>query len=131
MRCKTAICCSKIVLDKLNNNFSAINIIEQLNAYEFPFISPPLSALFFLTKETDENRNQTVTVCFALNDETIAENEFEIEFGENSNNSRLYMTVGGLKLRKTGFLTVSVKSGESVLGSWEIDIRKEENEDDN
>jgi len=118
--CKFAMCADSVIIDRGTNQISVINIIEQLQSHGFPLAILKFVAVFYLTREN--NDNPTPDVLLRVDAENTT-NTFplDLNFGEKLKN-RVVSTLEGVVMPGPGTLRVSLLIDGNSVGHWEFEV---------
>ncbi len=121
IRPKLLLCAEGAVVDKMTNNVSAFNILEQLNFRSLPVIIPRMVILNVLEREKDDPVVWKGKLRIELSGTVLLDQPLEHNFGDLAR-SRNLLTLGGLPITQPGVLETSLLEGEAKIITYKIDI---------
>ena len=120
MQQKMIVACSQAILDKLTNNLSLINIIDEVQTSVIPGV---ISELFVVgTFERAQNEPQTPagTVKIKHNDVEVAAVPFNVDF-QGQMRSRSIVSLSGVPIN-VGKLSFTMCVDAVEYSTWNIDV---------
>ncbi len=112
-----------VLVDKATNTVSLINMIEEINAPEFP-TNLQKSAFFCLLEKTNgESDEQDFNLRVLLaNEEKLSQN-FTLNF-QGKNKNRLVLNIGNFVFEKEGILEFNINLNNGQSHSYCVLIKK-------
>lgn len=112
-------CCDIATRDAETNAISIVNVIEEIQASEFPGGLLRLSVIGMLTREETDPEDYELVGLIAMGDVEVGRFAVAVRFGGKLN-SRLIAKLHGVPLPNPGTLKVSLKHDDAVMASWSI-----------
>lgn len=126
MRLLLLVCSELSILDGRTNNFSAINIIEEINSAIFPFVAPKISVTGLISRDAQAESDEVALVLrLALDESQLVEQPINASFG-GMQKVRTFLEFHGLIIPRPGLLRFSLhpsKERADSLGEWTINVR--------
>ncbi len=91
-------------IDRVSNNLSVFNIIEDIAAQSFPFAIPKITVTVLLSREDTDPNDYEGTVTVLNNTQTLHSFKIPMRF-EDKLHSRLNIQLGGLPVSSPGMLS--------------------------
>lgn len=117
--CALAVCAETVVIDRLSNSISVINILEAISVESFPIVLPRVFCLFELTRDNEDPLQLPGLVTFRLGETELVRAPYEVDF-QGTLRTRSVMNIQGLVISGPGLLRASVDVNGSVLGHWDM-----------
>jgi len=117
--CVLSVCSETVVIDRLSNFVSAINIFETISIESFPVVIPRVFCLFELVREHGDPLQLPGLVTFKLGDTEITRTPYDIDF-QGAFRTRTVLNIQGLVVAGPGTLRVSIDADGKTLGHWDI-----------
>jgi hypothetical protein len=122
---KLATFAESVVRDTETNSISIFNMIEELNASEFPVLMPKLS-VFFLVERTDEERKQyDAVIDLNLDEQHIGQASMSGDF-EGKLRTRIILVIQGIVIEHPGRLTAKLTLNGDVISELGVVVQRAE-----
>ena len=116
------VCATSVSNDKVSNQLSLFNVVEQMNVASFPAVIPSISIVSLLEREKGDRTKQNLAIRFTLGHNVLTNLPFEISFQEGPR-CRHTAEVRGLMIPGPGILQVGLRSKDKPVGSaWSIEV---------
>jgi hypothetical protein len=124
IRCVLAVAAESILVDSATNNVSAVNILEELKAPNFPRAAPKIMVLFLLERDdTDPEQLDGCTLVINLAGQELFSGPMEVNF-QGKPRLRLMTGFVGLSVIGPGQLVFALRQGNTELGRWQLQVRQ-------
>jgi len=121
IRHKLLLCAEGVVVDRVTNNASAFNILEQLNFQNLPVAFPKMVILSCLERDAGDPEKWEGKLRIDLAGSVIMDLPFEHNFHGMSRSRNLF-TLGGLPITQPGIMEISLVKDDKKETSYTIEI---------
>jgi hypothetical protein len=122
IKLKMVVCAESLAVDQRRNTLSLFHVIEQFNIPSFPFAMPHMIvATLFERGASDPSDYDDVSVHIALGNQELAESKPHLKFLDRPR-LRQVADVTNLVIPGPGTLSVIIKQGDEVLGTWTMTV---------
>ena len=121
MKINCHVCANATSTDAQSNQITLFQILEQINIPLFPLVFPAFSVVTIAAREKGDRQKHRVSILLKLNNEILVDLPFEIDF-QGGPRIRHTAEIRGLMIPGPGILHVELRSKNSVLSSWPIEI---------
>jgi hypothetical protein len=114
--------CSEIcLLEGRSNVVSLINIIEEFSVPAFPVLVPRLAVSGIIEKEEDEPQAAELQIRILIDEDVLAERNFDINF-QGLKRVRSLTELQGLPIPHAGILKFILSHADRELGRWNVNV---------
>jgi hypothetical protein len=111
------------LLDANTNRVSLINIHDEFQSPQFPFLIPLFSVFALTEKENGENDECTCRVKISLDNEEILDSPLLLNY-QGGDRHRSIIGLHGLVLTGPGALKIELLHDDEAIGSWLIPVKQ-------
>ena len=113
------VCADTVVVDKLSNAISIINIFEQIRLERFPVVIPRMWLFFELARDSGDPEQVLTTVTLTIGQTELvhADNNFDFQ---GALRSRSVLQLQNLIIPGPGIVRAAVDVGGEIKGFWDI-----------
>ncbi len=127
MKLRIILCCETCILDARTNTVSCINLIEEMNSPQFPFLIPQFSVFALFEKEGTDTVSQSCEIKICVGTQELARGPLEVGF-ESGWLHRTMVSFQGLIIPTVGQLEVSIESDGKLMGDWKMPVTQAQTE---
>jgi hypothetical protein len=117
--CTLAVCAEHVLMDRLTNLISVVNVLERVTPESFPVVVPRFACLFIHTREQVDSQHLDGVVTFKLGDQELMRGPVQVDFASGLI-SRSVLRLQALVIPAPGVLRVSLELGGAVTAEWKI-----------
>jgi hypothetical protein len=117
------VCCESAVIDARTNSVSVFNIMEELNAVNFPIVVQRISAVLMLSRTEDEPQNLDLHIRITLSEQELYNGPVAVSFHEHLT-TRVVADLIGLLIPAPGNLRIDVQDAGISHGHWTTRINR-------
>jgi hypothetical protein len=115
-------CADSAVIDSRTNRLSLFNLVEELNAADFPCSISGLALVLVLLRSSSEPDETVVTVQSIQDGEIISSFSLPVQFHHHLR-ARVVADLDGLSARGAGIVELSIiSSNQTLMASWKIRV---------
>ena len=117
------VCCESAAIDARTNNVSVFNIMEELNAVNFPILVQRFSAVLMLSRTEDEPQNMDLHLRITLGDQELYNGPLSVSFHQHLS-TRAVADLFGLMIPAPGDLRVDIRQADRTLAHWTTRVNR-------
>jgi hypothetical protein len=120
-RPKLLLCAEGVVIDRMSNNASAFNILEQLNFHSLPVVFPKMVIFSLMERDEGDPDKWNGEIHISLAGLDILNQRLEHDF-QGLSRSRNLLTIGGLPITQPGTMKICLcQEGREII-SYTVEV---------
>lgn len=123
MQLRQILCCEVNLLDSRTNTISLINLIEEINSPQFPFLLANFSIVAIFEREGDDPSSVACEITLTIGDQQLVRWPVDVVF-DAGRLQRTMMNLQGLVIPITGSLQACVFREGTQLGCWAMPVNQ-------
>lgn len=114
------LCANSCAVDRFTNNLSIFELLDTIAPLSYPALLPKVVLVCaFAKNEEDAEKRYRYDIEIKTGEQTIFHGDIDVDFGDGIN-ARNVTTIQGVPVLSPGDMTVSLLSGDLVIGTYTI-----------